>query len=410
MPASVFRSFSRYRQKKEENQILFLHSFAIQRKLKFLKMKRLLSLIVLAFGTLSLTLGQVYTNKVVGEKNEALKDSIIAKPYPYSLPIWGAKVAARGYDLPYSAGFGVNYLWQRSDLIIENLFVGFNNGPMYDLDEIIRFDKAIATASAINLRPDIWLLPFLNVYGIFTKANTSTEIGAGVWLPDTANMWKEVTSFSSKAEFEATGVGFGMTPTIGVGGGWLALDMNVTWQSISALDKPVFTFVFGPRLGKSFKFKKPERNIAFWAGGFRLHLKSETSGSLPLNEVLPIDDLQTKVDNGIQNVEDKQVAVDTWWEGLTPVEQKNPVNKAKYETANRTLETAGNILNSADAALNDEKSATVQYSLNKRPKDMWNFVLGSQFQINKHFMIRAEYGFLGSRQQFIGGLQYRFGL
>jgi hypothetical protein len=201
-----------------------------------------------------------------------------------------------------------------------------------------------------------------------------------------------------------------LTPTIGVGGGWLALDMNVTWQSISALDKPVFTFVFGPRLGKSFKFKKPESNIAFWAGGFRLHLKSETSGSLPLNEVLPIDDLQTKVDNGIQNVEDKQVAVDTWWEELTPVEQKNPLNKAKYETANRTLETAGNILNSADAALNDEKNATVQYSLNKRPKDMWNFVVGSQFQINKHFMIRAEYGFLGSRQQFIGGLQYRFGL
>lgn len=373
-------------------------------------MKKLLSLLVLILCLLSQTSGQVYSNKVVGEKNEALKDSIIAKPYPYSLPIWGAKAAARGYDLPYSAGFGVNYLWQRSDLIIENLFVGFNNGPMYDLDEIIRFDKAIATASAINLRPDIWLLPFLNVYGIFTKANTSTEIGAGVWLPDTANMWKEVTSFSSKAEFEATGVGFGMTPTIGVGGGWLALDMNVTWQSISALDKPVFTFVFGPRLGKSFKFKKPESNIAFWAGGFRLHLKSETSGSLPLNEVLPIDDLQTKVDNGIQNVEDKQIAVDTWWEGLTPVEQKNPVNKAKYETANRTLETAGNILNSADAALNDEKNATVQYSLNKRPKDMWNFVVGSQFQINKHYMIRAEYGFLGSRQQFIGGLQYRFGL
>ena len=374
------------------------------------KIKKLLSVIVLTFSLLNLTLGQVYTNKVVGAKNEALKDSIIAKPYPYSLPIWGAKAAARGYDLPYSAGFGVNYLWQRSDLIIENLFVGFNNGPMYDLDEIIRFDKAIATASAINLRPDIWLLPFLNVYGIFTKANTSTEIGAGVWLPDTANMWKEVTSFSSKAEFEATGFGFGMTPTIGVGGGWLALDMNVTWQSISALDKPVFTFVFGPRLGKSFKFKKPESNIAFWAGGFRLHLKSETSGSLPLNEVLPIDDIQTKVDNGIQNVEDKQVAVDTWWEELTPVEQKNPVNKAKYETANRTLETAGKILNSADAALNDDKNATVQYSLNKRPKDMWNFVVGSQFQINKHFMIRAEYGFLGSRQQFIGGLQYRFGL
>ena len=78
---------------------------------------------------------------------------------------------------------------------------------MYDLDEIVRFNDAIATASAINFRPDIWVLPFLNVYALFTQANTSTEINAGVWFPDTSNVWSEVTSFSSKAEFDATGFG-----------------------------------------------------------------------------------------------------------------------------------------------------------------------------------------------------------
>ena len=373
-------------------------------------MKSLLISVILILCMISLTTGQVYTNKVVGAKNEALKDSIIAKPYPYSLPIWGAKAAARGYDLPYSAGLGVNYLWQESHLIIQDLLVGFNNGPMYDLDEIIRFDDAIASASAINIRPDIWVLPFLNIYGLFSKAKTSTEINAGVFIPDADNNWKEVTSFSTKAEFEATGVGFGLTPTIGVGGGWMALDMNVTWQSISELDKPVFTFVFGPRMGKSFKLKKPQSNISIWTGAFRLKLKSETSGSILLSEVVPIDGLQTKVDNGIQKVADSQIAVDSWWSGLTPVEQKNPVNVAKYNTANRTLEAAGNLFNTLDGALNDESEASVQYSLNKRPKDMWNFLIGSQYQINKHFMIRAEAGFLASRTQFIGGLQYRFGL
>jgi hypothetical protein len=74
------------------------------------------------------------------------------------------------------------------------------------------------------------------------------------------------------------------------------------------------------------------------------------------------------------------------------------------------LETAGNTLNTIDGALNDDQTASVQYSLTKQPKDMWNFIVGSQFQINKHFMIRAEYGFLGSRQQLTTGLQYRFGL
>lgn len=31
-------------------------------------------------------------------------------------------------------------------------------------------------------------------------------------------------------------------------------------------------------------------------------------------------------------------------------------------------------------------------------------------KLNKHFMLRAEYGFMGSRQKFMTGLQYRFGL
>jgi hypothetical protein len=248
------------------------------------------------------------------------------------------------------------------------------------------------------------------VYGIFSKAKTSTEISAGVWLPDTANVWNEVTAFTSKANFDATGMGIGITPTIGIGGGWMALDMNMTWTDVSALNKPVFSFVFGPRFGKSFKFKNPQRNIAIWAGGFRVHLSAETNGSLLLSEVLPIDDLQATVDEGMMKVEDAYVQVEEWWTGLTPMEQINPVNEAKYETANRVLQKSGEILNAADGALNDEEQASVQYSLTKYPKDKWNFIIGSQFQLNKHFMLRVEYGFLGSRQQFMTGLQYRFGL
>jgi hypothetical protein len=63
-----------------------------------------------------------------------------------------------------------------------------------------------------------------------------------------------------------------------------------------------------------------------------------------------------------------------------------------------------------DGALSTASTSTVQYSLTKKPKDMWNFVVGSQFQINRHFMLRAEYGFLSSREQLTLGLQYRFGL
>jgi len=353
---------------------------------------------------------QVFTDKVAGKNKEDYKDSIIAQDYPYALPIWGEKVTKMGYDLPYSAGINVNYFWQESELVLSNLNVGFNNGPLHNIDEIIRFNSATASANAINIRPDVWLFPFLNVYGILGKAKTSTAIDAGVWVPGPENSWSQVTSFQTKANFDATILGFGITPTFGVAGCFVAIDMNMAWTDVSALDKPVFTTIIGPRIGKAFKFKDPKRNIAVWVGGFRVNFSSSTNGSINLSEVIPIDGLQAKVDAGTSKVAGKQVEVDNWWNNLAPVDQKNPVNVAKYETANRALATAGTFLNSIDAALNDSKNATVQYSLEKGLKEKWNFIVGSQFQLNKHYMLRVEYGFLGARNQFLTGIQYRFGL
>lgn len=356
------------------------------------------------------TNAQVYSNKEVGKKNATLADSLKNAEYPYALPIWGQKATSKGFNLPYSAGLGINYLWQQSDLIINNLQVGFNNGTMYNLDQIVRFDKAISTASAVNVRPDVWLLPFLNVYGILAKAKTSTEVGYGIYIPDSTGNYNQIIALNSKANFDVTSFGFGLTPTVGVGGGWIAMDMNFTWSDVSALEKPAFAFVFGPRFGKTFKMKQPEQNIAVWVGGFRLNLKSETTGTVSLSEVLPIDEAGTKIENGYIKVDESQQQVNTWWNGLSNAQQNNPVNKAKYEAANNALQLAGQVLDGASSALSTASTSTIHYSLDKRPKDKWNFIVGSQFQLNKHFMVRAEAGFLASRSQFIGGLQYRFGL
>jgi hypothetical protein len=371
---------------------------------------RHLMLLVCFTGISSVVLAQVFTNKEVGKKNADLADSLKHSEYPYSLPILGAKATKAGYNLPYSAGLSVNYFWQVSDLIIDNLNVGFNNGPMYNVDEIVRFDKARATASALTVRPDIWLFPFLNVYGIFGKAQASTEVGFGIWVPDSSNTPKQIVSANTLIEFSTSTYGIGFTPTIGIGGGFLALDMNVAWTDVPQLDKPAQSFVFGPRLGKNFKLKKPEETVAIWVGGFRVHFSSETNGSVALSDVLPADQLGTKVDQGIEKVGNAQKQVDAWWASLSSSQQQNPVNEAKYNAANRALGRAGEILASADNAISTISTSTVQYSMDKRPKDAWNFIIGSQFQLNKHWMIRGEVGFLASRTQVMTGLQYRFGL
>jgi hypothetical protein len=355
---------------------------------------------------------QVFSNKEVGKKNADFADSLKKSDYPYALPIWGDKVIKAGYDLPYSAGISTQYFWQESAIIIDNLMVGFNNGEMYNLDGIVRFDDAVARAQAITVRPDFWLFPFLDVYGIFGVSNASTDVKFGVWVPDSTGVEKEVLSTGTVVDFTTTTYGFGMTPTIGVAGGFLALDFNMAWTDVPQLKEPARSTVFGPRFGKNFKLKKPERSVAVWVGGFRVGLRSSTEGSINLADVLPDGggEASMKIDEGIQKVGDAQQQVDAWWGDLSQQEQNNPVNKAKYETANNALERAGQILSAADAAVNNISTSTVQYSMDKTIKDAWNFIMGGQFQYNKHLMVRCEVGFLGSRTQVMTGIQYRFGL
>ena len=369
------------------------------------------AIMVVFFGSLYLAaFSQYTTDKITGQKNAAVLDSLKTADYPYLLPIWGKRVAQKGFKLPKSAGLSMQYLWQQSDITINELKVGFNNGPLYDLDQIVRFDKAQTTSNGINIRPDIWLFPFLNIYAVFAKSKTSTAINAGVWIPDSST-WNKIATIDTKADFDATTYGFGLTPTVGISGFFLALDVNFTWSDINELDKPAFAAIFGPRLGKNITWANhPERSWTVWVGGFRLKLNTGTSGSLNTADLFPVDEWGKKLDTGYMKVAESQQKVDDWWSGLTPAEQKNPVNAAKYGTANTALAKAGGILDQASQVVTNAGNASVQYSLSKKPKDMWNFIIGTQFQINRSWMIRAEYGFLGSRSQFIGGLQYRFNL
>ena len=352
---------------------------------------------------------QYTTDKLVGQKNKTTIDSMKTAQYPYLLPIWGQKVVRKGFELPYSAGLSMQYLGQKSDITINNLQIGFNNGPKYSLDELVRFDQATTTTNGINFRPDFWLFPFLNVYGVLARSNTSTAIKAGVWLPDSSG-WHKILDINTKANFVATTYGFGITPTVGIGGFFLAVDMNFTWSDIKELEKPAAVFIFGPRLGKNFNFEKPGRSLAVWVGGFRVKMDNGTSGSLNTSDLFDLEHWQSKIDSGYAKVSSSQENVNAWWDGLSPAEQKNPINIAKYETANAALAKASNVLVSASQILTNAGNSTIQYSLDKKPKDMWNFIIGAQFQLNKSLMVRAEYGFLGSRQQLVTGLQYRFGL
>ncbi len=373
--------------------------------------KPLTSLALIAAVTCIATAhAQTFSDKIVGVKNQALADSLKQAEYPYALPIWGDKATKRGFDLPYSAGVSLQYFGQRTDILINNLEVGFNNGPKHNLDNIVRFDKAQSSSDGVSIRPDVWLFPFLNVYAIYGRSAASTDVGYSLWLPDSSGNDQQILSAGTKVDFTANTFGFGLTPTIGVGGGWMALDMNFTWTDVPQLAEPASAFVFDPRLGKLFRLKRPEENLNIWVGAFRLAINTGTTGSIPLSDALPIDQWQSNLAQAAQRVNQYSQELEAWWNSLTPPQQANPANKARYEAGKAALARAGQFIDSANHAVNNAGSSTVDYSLDKRPEDMWNFIVGAQYQLNKSWMARLEIGGLTSRTHLITGIQYRFGL
>ena len=324
----------------------------------------------MTFKNLSITIILAFSAVSVFGQYSQLKDTS-KNEYPYVLPIMGKKVHEKGFDIPYPVGIMLNNFYAKQDVNIDEISVGFKDGllpeiPLTDITEIMDFKTVSSQALSINVRPDVWILPFLNVYGIFGKAWSTTlvEISAPINLKAEANL-------------EGVSYGFGTTGAFGLGKIFVVLDGNWVWTDMSNFEKPVRSSVFSFRFGKTFKLKKPDKNFAFWIGGMRIKLDNITEGSIILKDVLPAETWDKRdelVDNYYQ-----------WYDGLKPLDPKKVL-------ADKVLTPIVEKLSEAD------DNGTVTYKLDKSPKQEWNMIIGGQYQINKAWQIRAEEGVIGNRK------------
>ena len=280
----------------------------------------------------------------------------------------------------------INYFTATQDILIPELEIGFSDGllpdiPLTDIRGIVEFSEISAVATSVNVRPDVWVLPFLNVYGIFGKS----------WATTTVELSFPIT-MKAVAELEGTSTGMGITGAGGLGKYFFVLDGNWVWTEMSNFEKPVATKVFSFRLGRAFKFRNnPQSNIALWAGGMRVNMGGVTEGSITLNEVLPPETWERR-DEIVTNYW-------AWYDGLSPI-----LDPVKYQVATKVFNPIIEEIEVADG------SGVIQYRLTKEPKQRWNVIIGGQYQLNKHHQFRAEGGVIGNRKSLLLSYNYRFGI
>ena len=272
-----------------------------------------------------------------------------------SLPFKAQKVVDLGYDLPKPYGLKILYTDIGQDQNLDNLRVGFS-GSEKEPFEFVAFENARSESETWQLVGDLWLLPFLNLFGY-------------------------VGDLGGSAPMNVILDGNGMLDQLGVDCSRPGNPALCGLLQDREFDLPIDASFSGTNYGVGF-------NLAGgWKGFFF---------TLPVSWAW-VDMDTTSVDGGaVLSVSPRAGRI---------VKLGSHGNLAPYLGAGYL----DSDLTATGSLLIPDTEITIDYIVDQSNKDKWAGVLGANWDINAEFSLQLEYnGFWGSRESIIASLGWRF--
>nr|WP_237467887.1 TonB-dependent receptor [Vibrio stylophorae] len=199
----------------------------------------------------------------------------MANSQNFSLPIWKEKAEALGYVLPKPFGINVNYMSLEQGIAVDSIAFGGSSaldfvGKLFDFSA----EGGTQSTEVLNLRADVWLLPFLNVYGMagkITGHSKTTVVMKG-------RLSQKETRFPFELNLDGDLYGAGL---VLVGGyeNWFALvDASYTKTNLTVIDGGIDAIVISPRLG--YDFNQMGVPLRLWVGGMYQDVEQSLSGDM----------------------------------------------------------------------------------------------------------------------------------
>lgn len=289
-------------------------------------------------------------NRDLGEPN--LDEDGERVIWKYKLPFLAPDVIDLGFDLPNPYGVAIIPARIRQDLTLQNLAIGIN-GPADQEIDFVDFGIPSVENSALQLKLDAWIFPFLNVFttvGVFDgDANIPLKFDGVDLFPNvceiTPNAPLCVRTYSTVANpsYEGTNISLGINLAMGWDRFFVALPVTYAWTDVDIIDTTVTALNITPRIGMTGDMGD-RGTVAVFMGATYLRAEVDIAG---------------------------QVALDT------PGGPNGDVT-------------------------------TLAFRISQRNKDRWNYLLGFNWDWNKNWSVMAEAGFGGSRENFFAGATYRF--
>ncbi|HDG8063737.1 TPA: hypothetical protein PCO46_004349, partial [Klebsiella quasipneumoniae subsp. similipneumoniae] len=188
-------------------------------------------------------------------------------------PIWGEEARARGYSIPLPYGVNLSYMNIRQDIMVDSItFSGLKLGNHPIPSDMFAIDAGHTRekSKTENLRLDMWVFPFLNIYGLVghTRGSSVSQVSVDsdpsqfrgldrVIAGAVHQLYQsgKLQNIDFTLDFKGTTWGTGFTLAGGYGNWFGLVDTNYTRTDFDILDGSISAVTVSPRVGYRFSFQ-----------------------------------------------------------------------------------------------------------------------------------------------------------
>ena len=206
--------------------------------------------------------------------------------YPYRFPLLAQKAIDAGEELPLPFGVSLAYYGVQRDIEVKSVSASLNNNPLQSVDQYVSFDVRTEVQSA-TVRLDAWILPFLNVFGVFGGIDNESDIRADVTLGGTNYNIRADGSFSGMT------AGYGAVLAGGYADFFMTVDGTQVYSELGDAFNTRFSGqIYNARAG--WKGKIDGHNTRIWLGATYWDTEREMTGSISTGNG-PVQQINFKV-------------------------------------------------------------------------------------------------------------------
>jgi len=183
------------------------------------------------------------------------------KPATKTIPFWQKELMGEEYRGPLPFGVAINFLYINQELAVEEIVRTVVNSPKALI--ISSPVHAISNTFSGVIRPDAWILPFLNLYGVIGGGGGKVKVKIDTMVDIDST---KLGPLDLDLNFAGSLFGIGAIFIGNIKKFFALVDLDYIYSKLNIGDSSINTFRFSPKIGYLIKKKKSSGGGAIWVG------------------------------------------------------------------------------------------------------------------------------------------------